>query len=137
MQSKKYVIMGDPVPLARARLTVRRVWDSQKQQKLIDGITLKEQHDDDFLFSGPLHLDINFFFKIPDSYSQKKRDSTIGNYHYFKPDLSNLIKYYEDIATGIIYHDDCIISKITTTKTYDINARTEFTIMELNGQENS
>lgn len=31
---KVYVIHGDPIPLARPRMGVRRIFDSQKNQKL-------------------------------------------------------------------------------------------------------
>lgn len=79
-------------------------------------------------FEGPLHLEVTFYFAIP-----KSRDKKLiqGTYHYYRPDLSNLIKFLEDIATGILFDDDCIISSITSKKCYDDCPRTEFIITEL------
>lgn len=127
-----YVIKGNPIPLARARHGNRKTWDSQKQIKLITGLDLEEQHHGLPLLHGPLFLDICFYFSIPESYSLRKREKCIGTYHEFKPDLSNLIKFVEDIAMGIIYKDDCIISSVTAKKIYDEEPRTELFIMELN-----
>jgi len=122
----KYVIPGDPVALARARHTGRGTcYDSQKELKCSLGIFINNVHEDRPFYEGPLHLDIVFFMKIP------KRIRTISPFHLFKPDLSNLIKFYEDIATGILYRDDCLISKITASKIYDKNPRTEFTVVTM------
>ena len=51
--------------------------------------------------------------------------------HYSRPDLSNLIKFIEDVATGILYKDDCIIAELVSYKHYDTNPRTEFMITPL------
>lgn len=125
MASITYIIKGDPVPQARPRATMScKMWDSQKSLKLLRGLQIRNQHNDAPLLNGPLHLDINFFFTPP-----KKKD--LGKHHVYKPDLSNLIKFAEDIATGIIYKDDCIIASISSKKLYDSEARTEITLTQL------
>lgn len=120
-----YIILGNPIPLARARLTRDRVFDPQKQLKLITGINLRTQHDERPLYHGPLHLDVVFF--MPRAISNKAKSS----YHSYKPDLDNLVKWICDISTTILFDDDCIISKITASKVYDKNPRTEFTLVSL------
>lgn len=122
MNSTVYVIVGDPIPLARARHIHNRVYDSQKALKLINGITLRAQHNDRPLLSGPLHLNVQFYMPIAAT-SRKK-----AFYHVFKPDLDNLIKWICDISNSILFNDDCIVAKITATKMYDKNPRTEFTL---------
>lgn len=57
-------------------------------------------------------------------------------YHQYKPDLSNLLKWIEDCATGIIYRDDCIIASICAKKLYAESPRTEFTVEQLNTEFN-
>jgi len=126
----KYVIMGDPTPLARARHGKGRTWDSQKQLKLVWGIHLKGQHQDKPLLFGPLLLDITFYMKQPKT-KKNKEDKESGDYHKIKPDLSNLVKFIEDVATNILYKDDCLIAKIIATKVYDENPRTEFTLQRI------
>lgn len=123
-----YILYGDPIPLARARHGQRRTWDSQKSLKLIKGIDLRNQHDNAPLFAGPLKLDITFFFAIPKS---RKKHNLIGCHYLNVPDLSNLIKWVEDVGSGIIYPDDRTIVEIISRKLYDNEPRTEIKITEL------
>lgn len=130
---KIYVIKGEPVALARARVAHYRVYDSQKQLKLLWGLELKKQHGDNNVLEGPIFLDIIFYMPIPGSFSQKKRQQTFNQWHIFKPDTDNLTKMVLDIAQEICYKDDCTISKIAVEKVYDDGngPRTEFILTEL------
>jgi Holliday junction resolvase RusA-like endonuclease len=123
----KYIIEGDPVALARPRMSGRAVYDSQKQLKLVAGLALRSQHGDKPFYEGPLHMDVQFYLKI----SQRRKDSLENQPHRSKPDLSNLLKFLEDIGTGILYHDDMMISEVVCGKYYSDIPRTEFTIREL------
>lgn len=130
MKNKIYIISGDPVALARCRYNPRnhKVWDSQKEQKVYSSLSLRSQHKDTPLFEGPLCMDINFFMEIP---KKHKKADIAGNPHIFKPDIDNLIKFVLDCCNKILYNDDCTITKITASKVYDDNPRTEFTIESL------
>lgn len=126
-----YKLDGPPIPLRRPKLTtfpVPHAYDSQKQVKAESQLELRFQHGYCKLIEGPISLEITFFMKIPASYSKKKKDALIDQPHIKKPDLSNLIKYLEDVAQGIIFRDDAIIDKITAKKQYSDNPRTEFII---------
>jgi Holliday junction resolvase RusA-like endonuclease len=129
--SELYIIPGDPTPLARARFTRDRVFDSQKHAKFAWGILLRNQHDESPFFCGPLGMDIVFFMPIAASSSSKKKASLMDKFHISKPDISNLLKFLEDCAQGILYNDDCIISQISCKKIYSDNPRTEFKVFEL------
>jgi len=122
-----YVLGGDPVALARARYSIdnRRIYDSQKSIKLLAGIGLRSQHNDQPLLSGPLHLDVTFFMRIPPN---SKRTTLL---HQFKPDIDNLIKYLLDVSQSVLFDDDCVISQITAIKQYDTKPRTEFTLRSI------
>ncbi len=128
---KVYVIPGDPIALARARHGQRKVYDSQKHLKLVAGLSLVEQHKGLEMFAGALHLDVSFFMGLPSNMSAVKRKALIHTNHIYRPDLSNLLKFIEDAATGILYHDDCLIASISCKKLYDENPRTEFTLKQL------
>lgn len=54
-----------------------------------------------------------------------------GAWHYSKTDIDNMAKYVLDIAQPILFTNDCIVSKLTAKKVYDLNPRTEFTVLEL------
>lgn len=119
----KYVLSGDPIPLARARFShTRRVYDPQKALKLVAQVTLENQHEGP-KFEGPLILDVTFFMHIP---QYKRKKIKIGDPHYIKPDLDNLLKMVCDYANSILYRDDCIIMECHARKLYDDNPRTEF-----------
>lgn len=124
-----YVIPGNPVPLARARHTYRKVYDSQKNEKLISGINLRNQHQERPLLEGPLQLDVVFYMPIAKTRA-KFAKSLIGTAHFYTPDLSNMIKFIEDVSSGILYKDDCQIVSIIAKKIYG-DPRTEFTIKKL------
>lgn len=124
-----YIVPGEPMALARARFGKKKVWDSQKQQKFAFGIHLNSQHQGKPLYTGPLQLDVIFYMPMPKKVS--KKNPIIGKPHIYTPDLSNLIKFVEDAATGILFDDDCIIAIINAHKLYDNNTRTEFTVIEL------
>ncbi len=131
---KSYVIHGDPIPLARARFGKnKRIYDSQKHLKIVWGVNLSRLHGDDPLFQGPLFMEVTFYMKIAESKSYYHRKKLQNKWHVCRPDASNLLKWIEDIGTGIIYHDDCLIAKVLVEKCYDDGngPRTEFTISNL------
>lgn len=122
----RYVVEGDPIPLARPRFGRHTVWDKQKKEKFIVQLYLSKQHNGRPMLTGPLAMDVIFYFKYPQRISTKKKHLFI--HHDRRPDLSNLIKFIEDVATGIVYADDCIISKITAYKQYGDTPKTIFTV---------
>lgn len=130
-----YILMGDPIPLARARTSyvLRRCYDSQKMQKMITGIELTKQHDDRPLFTGPLLFKCTFYLPLPSTVSKKKEPQYINKYHTTRPDCDNLVKYILDVCQGICYNSDAIVSKIEATKLYCPvkEARTEFEFIVL------
>jgi Holliday junction resolvase RusA-like endonuclease len=128
-----YTLLGDPIPLARARIgqSADRFWDSQKQIKLASSLNIKNQHvfADGSLrpfYKGPLHLNVTFFMKMFKTGKQRP-----GQYHVFKPDTDNMIKFICDICNNLLFHDDSQISSISARKVYSRKERTEFSIIEL------
>lgn len=133
LRTKSYMVEGNPIALARVRYSRGHFYDSQKNLKLVWGISLEKQHNDEPLFEGPLWMDIIFYLPIAKKCSGKLRKDLTNNWHLFKPDISNLCKFLEDVCIDIVYEDDCLIAKETIEKVYDDGngPRTEFTISEL------
>ena len=129
-RTARFVIPGDPVPMARARYGNGKVYDCQKQIKSKYSIILANIHDNLPYFQGPLQLDIIFYFAIPRT-SIKHTDKLRYTPRFCKPDLSNLVKLIEDVAIGILYKDDATICVINAKKLYDNPPRTEFIITEI------
>ena len=133
-----YVLKGNPIPLARARTSyvLRRNYDGQKAQKMITGIDLQCQRNDEPFLKGPLLFKCTFYLPIPTSISKKKRDYYFNRYHIARPDTDNLIKYILDVCQGIFYEADSIVAKIEAEKRYCLaqDTRTEFEFIELKGE---
>lgn len=134
----KYVILGDPTPLARPRFAQTpsgkpRIWDIQREIKVNTGITLKGQHEDRPFFKAPIALQLMFYFPIP--INHRKGTIKEGDFYLHRPDLDNLEKFIIDIGTGILYEDDRYIVKIQSEKIYSLQPRTEISIRTLSLKE--
>lgn len=124
----KFQIPGRPVPLKRPRFGLGQVYDDQKRIKKDYARVLQYQYARGPLNEGVFELILTFYFKRPKRY--KKNDI----YHACRPDLSNLVKFIEDVAIGVLYKDDDCIARIVAEKRY---ADEEKTIIELNQLTNS
>lgn len=65
---------------------------------------------------GPVHLDIIAKFKVPDSWSERKKRDHYGQSHTQKPDIDNIEKIVMDGLTGIAWHDDKQVAFSVTEK---------------------
>lgn len=133
----RYIIKGNPVPLARPRFGRNRVYDKQKELKLIAGIDLKAQNYGNEPLAGSLKLNATFFLPIPrKSISKTRGTSKLDNkLHAHRPDLDNLIKFLLDVAQSCnLIQDDGCISMVEAIKRYAINPRTEFEFVRLEGE---
>lgn len=126
--SLKYTIADAPIPLARPRMSPSHVWDAQKHSKLHCRSQLENQQGTLPVIEKPIHIDFIFYMPLRD-YRKKKNE--LGSYHCIKPDLSNLVKFVEDIANGIVFKDDCQIASFTAKKIYDSVPRTVFIVTQL------
>lgn len=122
---------GAPTALKRHRSCISRnrirTYDSQKELKQRCLKQVLMQIPKGFKpFDVPVEFLVEFHMPIPASFSARKRKMMIGTPHAKKPDSSNLIKFFEDIFTGVLYTDDRLIVKIKETK---INYETPRTII--------
>src|SRR5258708_30933435 len=120
----KYIIPGAPIAWARPGSNGKIRYDTQAGIKKSVGMYLKFTHKDNGYYEGPLHFDIKFYLR------HKKKTG----HHNCRPDLDNMVKFYADVAMGILYHDDSQIAKITAEKVYSTENRTEITITELKNE---
>lgn len=133
MISRHYTILGKPIPLARARITRHGAYDSQKVEKDNVRNELLLQHGNGPKWKGPIHLHITFY--MLNTGSKKKQIAREFSRHYSRPDLSNLIKFVEDAAQGVLFEDDCIISTITADKKYTRSESEPFTSFYITAYE--
>ena len=134
-KSIRFVIPGNPIALARPRFAHKHVFDSQRLEKLTAGLHIRHQFGSETPYENvPLSMDIKFILPIP-SCSKVRHDKYIDSFHTHRPDIDNLCKFVLDICNNLIYKDDCIIARLSSSKVYGDNPRTEFTIKELNEME--
>ena len=104
LRTKNYVIPIHPISWQRAKLNGRQFFDGQIKEKLLFGIYLKQQHNDEPLFDKPIHMDITFFMEQPVYHTRRK--IPLPYYHYKTPDLDNLCKFLMDSFKDVLITDD-------------------------------
>jgi Holliday junction resolvase RusA-like endonuclease len=105
-------------------------WGITKQVRLLTTIELERQHQDEPLFEGPLSLEVLFFFPLPLT-PRSRCKARPGDQYTMPPSLFTLIHFLESVSHGVIYDCESSIAYVTCKKTYDEEARTEFTITEI------
>jgi len=78
-----------------------------------------------------------FHMQMPASWSDRKKQLFAGRPHQTKPDISNLLKFVEDVASGVLFHDDSLIVQVHARKIYSIEGGTLFTMRELGNGDSS
>lgn len=133
----KYVLHGKPIPLARPRFSGNRVYNKQYISQMAIRTHLRMIQGSHPILKGPIKLEVAFFMPMPSSWSSIKKHRMAGKPHIFTPDFSNMLKFYEDCATGICYVDDKLIYSVSGYKVYDWYPRTELTISEFIHEKNN
>lgn len=135
-------IPGNPIPLQRHRHNGKISYNPQKKLQEQIYWTARAQMPPTTLntpqppYDTPLEVTMTFHMPIPPSYSRKKRELLPNTPHHHKPDLSNLVKFYEDALEGCCWTNDSIISTLTTTKLYSELPRTVITIRQVDNDKN-
>lgn len=133
-----YEIILEGSPIAKKRpMIVRRggkTWatDCQEHEKELVKFQLRQNYPKLCENPIPKHvpLIVNFEFHLASNPSNRSIIEWGMLDHVYTPDISNLIKFYEDVFNGIIYHDDSQIVQINfSSKCYSNNPKTIINIM--------
>ncbi len=129
-----------PIPWKRPGYAKRGshifVYDQQKKEKAQTKWLLRGQYGGAIL-TVPIHMNIIFYLPIPKSTSKKKRREMnlglISAMH--KPDVDNLVKFYMDCMTDVIYMDDAQVVDLHAQKKYADNPHVLISFSPLNEKE--
>lgn len=130
MRVMRYVLQGNPIAWARAvpNYAKHRMYDSQKNVRLVLGIELQRQHGNAPMFEGPTAFEAYYYFQPP----QRCKPDKLPEWHSTKPDTSNLTKLLEDVFQELhIIKNDCMFCKEGLEKRYSLQPRTEIILTEL------
>lgn len=135
-------IAGDPIPQGRPRFCMQGRKPIVRDPNRVDKIPVRSamkralftamnsdvQHVAldacSLATSNAYNVEMHFRFITPKSWSEKKSRSKINQPHNSKPDIDNLVKFYLDCASGILWLDDRMVAQITASKTYGLSAET-------------
>ncbi len=143
-------IPGKPIPLARPRFFAQGskfgARDGQKVEKsVVRGLMVKSLGEalnceikasviDASKVASAIAFSVSmqFTFLFPKSWSKKKIKNSICMdflpVHAVKPDIDNLVKFYLDCATGIIWDDDAKVCGLSANKCYGNEEKTMIVI---------
>lgn len=135
-ESRVYTLPGKPEALERPRFVQSRdysinVYDAQKNSKLCKYLNIKSQHYGLPFIDYPVHMDVVFTFKVPNSYSSHKKRLCLDKPYTSRPDVDNLVKMVLDVCNKVIYNDDAIVTSISAKKVYGHESMTVFTFSRI------
>lgn len=132
----KIIIPGKPIAKARPRFARRGKYvTTYSEQETEEGkalLFIREQwHREPII--GPVMLSMFFFLPRPKGHYGTGRNAgklkpSAPTHHVKKPDVSNMVKFYEDVMNGIVWKDDSQIIASLTRKEYSVEPRTEILV---------
>lgn len=119
----RFVLVGDPTPLARMKSKKGMAWSEIKTIKRNFEASLGEQFAGRYALAVPLHLDVTFYLPLA---KQPCPFKTSGCAHAQKPPLSNLVEGLLYVVDKILFESECLVVSSNQRKVYDNILRTEF-----------
>ncbi|MCC5911424.1 MAG: RusA family crossover junction endodeoxyribonuclease [Clostridiaceae bacterium] len=132
-----FTIYGEPMGKGRHRTTsTGHQYTPQKTvnyENLVKHSFIESVKGKNKLLEGPLYLEIDAYFKIPKSTSQKKKESMKQGIlrPTKKPDIDNIQKIVGDALNNLAYHDDKQIVDARQRKFYGEVPRVEVRVWEV------
>jgi Holliday junction resolvase RusA-like endonuclease len=122
----RIVLLGEPVAMARARITKNGNFTPAKQRNTMAALRIEAQramHNSNYglaVFDEPLRMDLRAEFAIPKRmHKQDQPLAMSGNIRPAKrPDIDNLYKLAADALNGVVYRDDALIVEANIRKVY-------------------
>ena len=130
-----FEILGKPVPQKQTQFFRGHAYDPSKKIKNMLQWQIASYAPKEPL-SGPIILDIAFFFPIPASTSGVKRRQMLNGVlqHTIRPDIDNCAYLITNAMKKIIYNDDSQIVELYLHKRYGEIAKTCVKIVPYNYQ---
>ncbi len=116
---EKFEVIGNIVGKGRPRFTrIGGYVRTYTPKKTHDYESLIKESYTGGIYEGALKIRINAFFKIPVSYTKKKKAELPGKVYMMKPDIDNIAKSVLDGLNGVAWSDDTQVVEMSITKHY-------------------
>lgn len=129
------IIPGPPIAKKRPRFAKRGNFATTYSEQVTEEgrvyLEIRQQWGARAPIEGPVEVSFLFVFPVPKSASKKARAAMLDGSipHTKKPDLDNCIKFYKDVANGLIWRDDCqVFNYRGARKIYGEQPRTEIAV---------
>ena len=115
-------IYGRPKGKARPRFANGHAYTPKATRDYEKMIGSEYMAQDGRKFSGSLSLKVEAVFKIPESWTKKKKWEAIdkGKRPECRPDIDNIVKVVMDGLNGIAYDDDSQVVEVSASKSYGL-----------------
>ena len=127
----EFIIPGEPVGKARARVTRWGTYTPEKTKKYEELIRVVAKQASDFFYvDAPLLIVVKAYYAIPKSANKASRYEMLTGLKRptKKPDVDNVLKSVCDALNGVYYKDDSQIVAAYVFKYYDAEPRVEVKI---------
>lgn len=130
MKVHHYTLPLKPLPWTQTKHPANLFYDNQKHIRNCYIFYFEQQHGDKKPFQGPLWVDREFYFPIPDLLRRRPTDQEM--WMYTMPGLDHCNKLLiESMKIAGVIKDDKYICKESGIKKYSKNPRIVVTITEL------
>jgi len=127
MREAIYIIKGEPESYVIRVVGDCREWTPARAAHRMAILSLTAQHDERPRFSGPLEMNVRFFFKYP------VREATRlarGPYHVTSPSLLLLYRFVEEVTSQVLFDRTNSVISLNLSKEYAHEPRTEIILRE-------
>ena len=106
-----------PKPAPRPHVTRNGTYNNKDytDYKRVIAQTYRARHGKS-LNTNPIAMKLDFFFEVPKSWSNKKKEN--AKWHVSRPDTDNLVKSIKDALNGVAYKDDSQVCHLQARKQY-------------------
>ena len=124
-------IPGKPVPYKAPKVYQNRTFNPRHGEKHEVQEEIRRQYSGPLLENSISVLFI-FYFEVPKSFSKKKRQKALDCELMYtsKPDIDNLLKFYNDTLIGTVIEDDSNIVHLSASKFYSEKPSTHIYIQD-------
>ncbi len=132
-----FTVPGNPQGKARARRAgnSKAMYTPQKTRDYEAKVAAAYREQTDKMFTNPLDLTVKAFFRIPKSWTKKKKAEALERkVSMGKPDADNILKIVGDGLNGVAYKDDSRVWDVHCERRFSPGCEEGWIEVEITGE---